>query len=314
MDTKVKFEIIEAAKKWMTDKHLLAADLILKSGVSKGYITSMLQGKLRHDSGKGVSGVISDKMFVKVAEAIGYNIKQIFWEHVDTIQYIEAMENIRQAKEERATRMLIGQTGCGKTYAINAYRKKDPKDTVVVTVMDDDRVDDILEIIAEQLNIPLPKSGKGKIRRIGRAIQELSKGGRKIVIIIDEAENTKLPGIKAYKAIYDLTKEYCGFVLAGTEELPQKLDYLNDHKKGGIPQFLSRIDAGRRLLGRIDKSFSEFLDGKIEDMGLRNVISNQCRDYRMLKDYLEPALREAHCKGVELTEDFFRNKYNILKK
>lgn len=34
------------------------------------------------------------------------------------------------------------------------------------------------------------------------------------MLILDEGENTKLPGIRAYKAIYDMIKGYAAFAIA----------------------------------------------------------------------------------------------------
>ena len=47
---------------------------------------------------------------------------------------MEIMAELEDAKQYGYTRTIIGDTGCGKSYAVELFRQKNPNDTFVVTV------------------------------------------------------------------------------------------------------------------------------------------------------------------------------------
>ena len=126
------------------------------------------------------------------------------------------------------------------------------------------------------------------------------------MLILDEGENTKLPGIRAYKAIYDMIKGYAAFAIAGTADLLKLLDRLELRGVNGVPQFKSRMKANTIILPPMDRKFENFMY-KVKDENLRKILVELCTDYRELNDYLEPAIIAAHKDGVALTDDYFQN-------
>jgi type II secretory pathway predicted ATPase ExeA len=156
---------------------------------------------------------------------------------------------------------------------------------------------------------------RGRLKKVSRKLRDMQLSGCKPVVIIDEAENLQKPAIKMMKSLYDSIKDYCSIVLIGTDQLTNKLDALSEKNEDGIPQFCRRFKAGKRNMPPIrkEKMFQPFLE-KIEDEELRRTLLGQCNNYGELNDFLEPAMREADMFGVELTVEFFCNKYGLTRK
>lgn len=115
--------------------------------------------------------------------------------------------------------MIIGEKGCGKTTAIDQYCKANPTNTFRVTINAEDGIRDILEEIGRLLDLDLPMQKGARLRLIGSEFRRRALCGERNMLILDEGENTKLPGIRAYKAIYDMIKGYAAFAIAGTADL-----------------------------------------------------------------------------------------------
>ena len=151
-----------------------------------------------------------------------------------------------------------------------------------------------------------------RLRLIGSEFRRRALCGERNMLILDEGENTKLPGIRAYKAIYDMIKGYAAFAIAGTADLLKLLDRLELRGVNGVPQLKSRMKANTIILPPIDRKFENFMY-KVKDENLRKILVELCTDYRELNDYLEPAIIAAHKDGVALTDDYFRTMYGIMK-
>ena len=137
--------------------------------------------------------------------------------------------------------------------------------------------------------------------------------GHKPLIIIDEAENLKLPVIQMLKGLYDNLTGYASIVMIGTSQLTDALQKMTRSNRNGAPQFFRRIKAGIKIIPVYNDYLPFFEKLKIEDKGLRKLLTAICSNYGELHDYLEPAIREADERGVELTDDFFRLMYNMPK-
>jgi len=308
MNENVKKQIIKALIDYSKDNSLNSEQLRILTDVSKSYIEAMLSKSLT--SGKTMIG---DVHFSKVAEAIGFNLNPVYWKHVDTVQYSSMFLELMDAKARREEKVIIGQSRSGKTYTLGLFKKKYPQHTYIVTVSDLHTLPDILDDICLQMGIT-PKGNKvSKLRKIATKVKELRLKGQKPILIIDEAENLKLPPLKMIKALYDAFENNCPIVLIGTEQLLENFDGLKDAKRNSIPQLYYRFVAGVRLLSDIDKEkmFAPFLD-LVEDENLKVMLYNLCDNYGMLNKYIMPALREANELGKPLTEQLFLQKNKHL--
>ena len=222
------------------------------------------------------------------------------------------------AKANGTTCLLTGGSGCGKTYAIDKFLKKNPLHTYRIIINDYYKLNDVINELMKLLNIDLTPmanakhtNGKGKKYRIDAIIERLRdirlQGGTPM-LIIDEGENMAIPMLKMIKALYDQLTSYCAIVILGTEDLIKLMQ-----SRETLYPLYRRFKAGHKRLPAMDRQFDMFLTDTVADKGLRRLLCDLCNNYGELHDYLEPALREADEREVPLTEELFRIMNNIPK-
>jgi DNA transposition AAA+ family ATPase len=310
-----KDEIVAAGREYMQRHGMSQAAFARHCGISSSYMSNLLNGVYEYKAGLDKTVEIADRYFISIASAIGHDIDKTFWRVELTPQFVTAISALERAHLNCTARlggvkMIIGEIGCGKTTAIDQYCKANPTTTFKVTINDYDTIHDILDEIARQLDIELPFKKGARLRKIGSEFRTRALHGERNMLIVDEGENTKLAGIRMYKAIYDMIKGYAAFAIAGTPYLADMIDRLTLRGVNGVPQFKSRMKANMIVLPRIDRKYTDFMY-KVEDENLRKILVEICADYRELNDYLEPALLAADRDGVPLTDNYFRTMYGI---
>jgi DNA transposition AAA+ family ATPase len=310
-----KDEIITAGKEYLQRHGMSQAAFARHCGVGSSYMSNLLNGVYVYKAGTDKTVDIADRYFISIAAAIGHDIDKTFWRVEKTPQFVTAIAALERAHLNCTGRlggvkMIIGDIGSGKTTAIDQYCKANPTTTFRITINDYDTIHDILDEIARLLDIELPFKKGARLRKIGTEFRTRALRGERNMLIIDEGENTKLGGIRMYKAIYDMIKGYAAFAIAGTPHLAVMIDRLTLKGINGVPQFKSRMKANMIVLPPIDRTYQNFLY-KVNDENLRKILVELCSDYRELNDYLEPALVAADRDGVPLTDNYFRTIYGI---
>lgn len=316
MQQEQKQQIVDAANSYIKDKGLSANDLSRLSGVNSGYLSQMLRGQFTTVvNNKDVT--IADQWFAKLATAIDLPLTKQFWEALATPQFIQVISALEKTKLRGDTAMLIGETGCGKTYSIDRFCARNPLHTYRVTVSSVYRLPDLLNELLEKLGIQYSLTDtnhKKRIDLISGKLNEIRHNGGFPIIIIDEGENLEMSVLKAIKALYDAIENKCAMVLVGTEQLLVKLSNLRKRNRDAIPQLYSRFKSGMRVINSIDKDFTIFFEKHVEDNGLRKLLANVCETYRDLYKYLVPVMRECDTNGTPLTENAFRLFHDMPKK
>jgi DNA transposition AAA+ family ATPase len=307
MDKQKKDEIALALRQYMEANNLSQEDAATRAGINVSYINAIHQG--RHSVGKTM---IKDRYYASIGEMTGTPLGNTYWEHVDTEQYECIIEELLDAKVRGFNKMIIGETGSGKTYSVDRFVRKYPAFTYRITVSSDHTLKNILNELGECMGIRYGGDNVYKIRQIAAKMRLYKTSGKKPVIIIDEGENLKLPQLRAVKSLYDALQGYCPVVLIGTDQLLNKIERLTRKNEDGMPQLYRRFKAGKREIRAINKEtmFAPFLAG-IEDENLCQMLIHLADNYGELNDYVEPALREAAQHGQPLTENFFRMLYKI---
>lgn len=312
MTNDIKDAVMEAAREYLQQKGISQNELQRRSGVS--YLSGMMKGIYTYEDKRAEKvNNIPDKWFQKLADHIGYRINKDYWPTVATSQFKKVIAELREAKQHAHVRMIIGETGCGKSYSIERFRQNKPIGTFVITCSGQTCQKSLINRILQVLDMDCKGNCDFLLDRISAEIRNRQLAGQEPVLILDEAENLRLPTFKAVKSIYDYLKGKCGIVLIGTDQLINKLDKLSNKNEEGMPQFYDRFRCGERRLLPIDRTYSEFLSSFSLEPGLRDLILKRCRSYRNLADYMEPALRKADEKGIPLTEDFFRIIHDLPK-
>lgn len=304
MTLQEKQAIVEAAKNYIQEKKISQNELADRAGLNSSYMSSLVNGVFTFmDKRTGKSSDIKEIYFVKLAKAIDYKLKKEYWPMVETPQLIDVLKALTEAKGGK-TRMIIGETGCGKTYSLNKFSAAYPKGTYVVTVSNADYQNDLLRKIQRAIGIDCTGSPSERLDKISVELSRRYDAGLSPVLIFDESEYLKIPALLNVKTIYDYLKDTCGIVLIGTDDLLKKLESVQS--KPGMKQFYSRFKAGQRSIRSIDKKYSLFLSGKGYSEELIECIQKNASDYRGVSDYLIPALKEADRMGVELTAELFK--------
>lgn len=311
MDNQVKKQISSALVEYMKATGLSQADIAARTDIDKGIINHIHQGRTVYGQ---KDTVLKDKYFSAIARYIGFKMDRTYWSLVKTIQFKKIVTSLTDAQQKAIVKTVVGQSGCGKTYTVNAYYQKNKTNSVYrIKVSNMHELRDVIYDICTELGIE-PKKGKvANLRLITAKIQQLHDDGAKPLLIVDEAENLRLPVLGLFKAIYDaiIDTRLCGLVLIGTQELLDKIDKMAKKNKDGVPQFARRIKAGRVQLESIEKRYDEFIDDKTDDIALKTLLNAICDNYGELNSYLEPALIEADEMGMPLTESLFREMYDM---
>ena len=313
MKQEQKQQIIEAAKQYAVEHNLSQNDVAKRTGISAKYISDLWNGKtfsvVNASTGKTVE--ISDKYYNKLAEFCGISIRKEYWKTVVTPQMQRMLLSLQIAKENGETNIIIGETGCGKSYVCDMFRRKHPADTWIVTVSQTDNIGDIIEKMISALKISVSaKTKSGKMNEVIRYLAERRADGMFPILIFDESEYMKQPALCAMKSLYDNLHKVCAIVLVGTEQLLVHIEQMKRRNNDGIPQFYRRVKFGIRRLDPIDHRFPGFLD-EIEDRELKRFLMDNCDNYGELHDVLVPAMREADITGEALTVDFIKMVLDI---
>lgn len=313
MKIELKQQIVDAAKQYAAEHSLSQNDLAKRAGISAKYISDMFNGKTYTvaNTATGKTVEIADKYFVKLAEYVGVSVKKEYWHPVQTPQMERILVSLQVAKENGETIIIIGETGCGKSYVCDLFRRKYPADTFIVTVSQTDNITDLIEKLVSALKISISsKTKSGKLNEIIRYLADKRSDGQEPMVIFDEAEYMKQPALCAMKSLYDNLHKVCSIVLVGTDQLLNHFEQMKRKNKDGIPQFYRRVKFGVRRLEPIDRRFPGFLDD-IQDKDIRRFLMENCDNYGELHDVLVPSMREADITGEPLTVEFIKTVLNI---
>lgn len=311
-----KQEIAAEAKKYMTEADLSIEDMSELSGVNKSYLQQILQGKTVYYNGAEISEI----HFVRLSQVLDVDLDSKYWKKRNTPQFMEMFYRLKTAKEMPIRGMIIGETGCGKTFTLSRFRKMHPKKTYVVTLTGQHRVADMLKDVCRAIRADYKTSNTACIRSIAQRINNVADMNNIVLIAFDEAENATVGVLRAIKSIYDAVKGYCSIMMVGTPQLLSRLDMLERKNSTGIPQFCSRFRSGVVYLEPIEKidsdtkeyrTFDEFFSDDVEDLSLQALLRDLCKDYRMLNEYLVPAKKRAEEMGLPLDCELFKTLYKI---
>lgn len=293
--------LVDALREYGINNSLPQELLAKGSGVNVSYINAMLSGK--YIVGKTL---IADHYYRKVAEYIGYDLEKVYWVHRDIDEYQEMYVELMDAKVNGNMKIIINNSGYGKTYTMERFIKENRLYSYHITVSSLHNISDILEEIGTPLGIDLRKGKVARLKQIAAKFRQIRLGGRKPILIIDEMENAKIATLKMIKALYDAISKYCPIVLIGTDDLILNINKLLESKEPGIRQFFRRFKSGIHVIKNRAKEeiFEPFLQ-VVEDKKLRELLCNICDNIGELHDYLEPALRMADQMGELLTMEFF---------
>ncbi|MDB4157941.1 ATP-binding protein [bacterium] len=310
MNLETKKNIAEKVAAYIKSHDLRQSSLANRVGVPKEYLTSILRGIFTYDAGKGNVGDIPERHFKKLAELVDFSLEKQYWKNRATPQLTQMIAILEEAKQHAYTRLIIGETGSGKSHTLELYAKKNPSSVFFVKVGSEDTLNILLDKVAKVLRVPLRRHKSQKIRDISMTLESLYLQGKTPQLIFDESEYLKVSALCSIKEFYDYLDKHCSIVLIGTNQLTDQIDKLRRKDARGIPQLYRRIKFGVRRLPSIDKTFKQFLN-EIEDRQLVRFLQTECANYGELHDVLVPCMREADRIDEPLTLNFVKKILNF---
>lgn len=307
ISTHQKQQITQALHDYMQTHKVSANKVSERSDINESYISSIYNGKE-----SVAKSPIKDKWYILLADFLRIKLQKEYWAIRETPQMYRMLSTLEDAKENGVTNIIIGETGCGKSFISNLFIKANPIDTFKIVVGSLDTIGDLLDKVIDVLKIATPKTKSKKISEIAKRLKQLQLEGQKPHLIFDECEYMKQPALCSMKELYDALFGICGITLIGTSQLLDNLEKLRRKNRAGIPQFYRRVKFGIRELPPIDRSFSMFLQ-EIQDEELKKFLKTNCDNYGELHDVLVPAMKEADRTAKELNEDFVRTILGIPK-
>ena len=295
-----KLQISAALVECLAEKIFSQAEIEKRTGVNASYLDAIKNGELKIKNTE-----IKDKWYIMLADFLNVSLSKEYWQYRETNQALRIFATLEEAKANGLTNIIIGETGCGKTFISDAFVKASPVDTFKIVVGSLDTIGDLLDKIIDVLKIATPKTKSKKIGEIAKQLKKMKLDGFQPHIVFDECEYMKQPALCSMKELYDALIGICGITLIGTSQLIDNLEKLRKKNRSGIPQFYRRIKFGIRELPNIDRTYSIFLQN-IEDKSLKNFIKQNCDNYGELHDVLVPAMKEADRTGEALTESLVR--------
>lgn len=308
LTTKKKKEISKALKDYMVAKSLSQDEMATISNVNIGFVNAIYHEKLVFQDTQ-----IKDSYFKRIALAIGYRYESEYWTFQQTDQFGTIYTELLDAKVNGNVKLIIGDTGIGKTYSLSRFKTDFPQNTYVVTVSILSNLNHILQDLGTALGVNLSvKRGAVNMNKIVNKLRQLKEAGKQPIVIIDESENLGLYALKAMKGFYDGIKSHCPIVLIGTTQLLMRLEKLKDKDENGIPQLYRRFKAGIRQIAPINKDlmFDLFFE-ESESNEVRELLSSIADNYGELFDYLEHARREAKRMNVPLSVQFITDLFKL---
>ncbi len=285
------------------------------AGVNASYLGNIAKGYFFMSTGKNPS-VISDNIFEKVAEKIGYSFSMPLWRHFKTDNFERIITTFEDAREGDLM-AIDGNTGYGKSYAVSKYYMENRKGTYVITASDDLTVKGFVEELAIALGVKLGsrvQMRKGIVNKL-KDIKDVRP-----LIIIDEAENLKDTTWKAVKTFIDALKNdnadslrtyYCGIVILGMD-IKDKIANNASKNKGIYPQINRRFAGSWRRLFGFDakKEVSERLASfEIRDVAVVNHLQKTVKNYGELMRIVSRSLKHTKRKGELVTMDVIKAIY-----
>lgn len=307
MNQDIKNKIVDALEDYLSNFGMSANAFAEKTGINEAYVSNM-----RNRSFTIGKTAIAPKWFEAVANTIRFPLTKKYWKPVLTPQTTSMLSVLEDAKEYGYTNVIIGETGCGKTYTASLFAEKNPQHLFIIKVGASDNLSDLIDKILEKARIATSKTKSKNITNIVKYFQKLKFDGHQPMIIFDECEYMKQPTLCMMKELYDGLLQHCAIIIIGTDELLDKLDKMRKRKKEGMRQFYRRLKFTVRVLPMINTSFKDFLSD-IPDNELKMFLQRNCDNYGELHDALVPALREAERTQEPLTENFVRKVLNIPK-
>lgn len=306
-----KQEISKAAKLYLDEKGLTAAEFHRNTKFPSAYLSDVLNEKFDKEYPK-------QEHYEKLCDLIGFSYKKEYWQHFDTEVYQEIEGVFLVAKNERKLCGVDGQTGIGKTYALERLTRSSSGNYYVKVEPSQSRVD-FLENICDIMGL---KVGSRNTFKMQKQIVERLKNTRDGLLILDECEYISKSHFDMIKTIYDNVKDQSGILISGfgIKELIEKKAISTQGKKGWA-QLKRRINQNWNVLPEVgagSSDWKEVVSTILQELAPKRFsksaiswLTNRSENFDELKTLVTEILMAADDDSVKLISKDYLNNYFV---
>lgn len=200
------------------------------NGVSAATVSMILNEKYMN---------ISDDMFTKIANQIGYSFEK--WQLHESIAFKEITFALADAQMYKNVTWVVGDAGCGKTTAAIDYRKKH-RNVFYILCSEDMRKNDFVREIAKQVGAPT--DGTNLRDTLEYALSMVAFLNNPL-LIFDEGDKLTDSVLYYFISIYNRLEGHAGIVFLSTDYMKRRVENGIRYNKKGYKEINSRI--GRRF-------------------------------------------------------------------
>ena len=290
-----KLEQLPAAiDRYLTENSTTQVALAKLAGIDKAYVNQII--KKNETIGKAQ---IADKYYEAIALAIGFKLEKTYWMHFNTFNFKQAIITFENAREKKIRLGVDGDTGLGKTYAAEMYKRKYPSSVFLVKCSSIENSKEFAINLANEVGVS-PLGTKGAI--VKRVCEKIKTLGNNPMLIIDEFENSKSGNIPTVKTIADELQGYAAVVVIGID-VQKMLAKGAERRKNGFIQTNRRWSFGWTYL---DPSISEDIEAICIEVGItnkpaQNWLKARVKDFDSLRNIIITALEECEKTNQEIT-------------
>jgi len=296
MDNSLKQRVTHDLNEWLNKEGNTLGSLANKVGENRAYLSKIKNGEYAIDQGDRKATVIADRVYFKMATAIGKPFVDRV--HFDTKNFQIVKSAAAYARSTKRRVLLWGEdSGASKTYGLEWVALNEPN-TVYIKVFSNMIGRELIDVILKAMRVKTDiKSNLKKLKLIAETV--ITKN---YLIIIDEMEYAKAPLYKVIKDLVDYTYGKAGLILCGTDLEPE-MRKAALRKKALMPQVYRRFRGSIRKLKNFSRSDVNIAceQFKITDREVIKYINMNVYDMGMLAEWFEDIKAELLEKGEPIT-------------
>lgn len=294
-------QIPQAIERYMAETEANQPDVAKVSGVGITYVNQILKRKTHIGSTE-----IKDKYYLRLAQAVGLEIKTEVWQHFNTANFQQMIIKIQEcrATAERAT--IDGDTGSGKTHALRQYLKRYPNETFIVTCSAVENAKEFAVNIGEAVGVETFGTAGTIIKKVVKKLLQCEQP----ILIIDEAEHIgkKTGYINIIKSIADGLDGKVGFMLVGMG-INEILKKGYERNKQNFRQTARRFGRRENLLSDISEDIEQICQSLSLSQTVANWLKKRVQNFGDLEIIIKDAFAEAEKSGSAINVELLNTLY-----
>jgi len=166
--------------------------------------------------------------------------------------------------------VITGDVGTGKSLLLNALVNEMDTERLVPVRIASSRLDheQVLKVIAGSLGLEYEGRDKAALLRdIETACQQVTAAGRRVIVLVDEAQNLPTDGLEELRMLSNV--EHCGQPILQCFLLGQR-EFRNTLRAPGLEQLRQRVIAAYHLRPLSESETRQYIQHRLKTVGWRD--------------------------------------------